>query len=84
MRGLVVLLALVALSASGLVAACAKPLPPPPLDAGAFDAEGAVDAASPDAAEAGKGSLIKLGATVQTSVIDAPWWPDYSLPRRAE
>ena len=76
MRGPVLLVALVALTASALVAACAKPLPPPPVDAGAVDAESAEDAASPDAAEAGKGSLIKLGATAQTSVLDAPWWPE--------
>ncbi len=78
MRGLLVLTALLALSASAAVAACTKPLPPPPLDAEVAEASvtSAADAASADVVEAGKGNLVKLGATAQTSIIDAPWWPE--------
>ena len=78
MRGLLVLTSLLALTASAVVAACTKPLPPPPVDAEVAEASvtSASDAASADVAEAGKGSLIKLGATAQTSIIDAPWWPE--------
>ena len=78
MRALLVLTALLALSASAAVAACTKPLPPPPLDAEVAEASAtsAADAASADVVEAGKGNLVKLGATAQTSIIDAPWWPE--------
>ena len=78
MRGFVVLSALVALAASAVVAACAKPLPPPPLDAETVEesSPSAADATSPDVVEAGKGNLVKLGATAQTSILDAPWWPE--------
>ena len=80
MRGLLVLTALIAASASAAVAACTKPLPPAPLDAEPAEASvtSAVDAGSPDVLDAapGKGHLVKLGATAQTSIIDAPWWPE--------
>jgi lipoprotein-anchoring transpeptidase ErfK/SrfK len=35
-----------------------------------------VDVAVQDVIEAGKGSLRPFGATTQTSVLDAPWWPE--------
>ena len=75
MRGIFVLSAL---TAWAVVAACTKPLPPPAPDAAEAPETSVPDAgdAAADAAEAGKGSLIKLGATAQTSILDAPWWPE--------
>ena len=35
-----------------------------------------VDAESADSGDAGRGALTKVAATAQTSVLDAPWWPE--------
>ena len=76
MRGIFVLSAL---TACAVIAACAKPLPPPPADvveAPEASIADAAEAADDAAADAGKGSIIKLGATAQTSILDGPWWPE--------
>ena len=84
-RSLVVLLApLGALSASfvmvtfaGCAGAGSKNVPDAAevVDAATVDVieEAIVEAGPPDA---GHGNLTKVGATAQTSVLDAPWWPE--------
>jgi hypothetical protein len=42
-------------------------------EASAVDAAAAIEAGPPDA---GHGDPTKLAATTQTSVVDAPWWPE--------
>ena len=34
------------------------------------------DAELADSGDAGRGSLTKLAATAQTSIVDTPWWPE--------
>ncbi|MDB4945016.1 MAG: hypothetical protein JWP97_4550 [Labilithrix sp.] len=57
-------------------AACGKQASDPADAAEAGGPELDAAAVAVDAAEAGKGAPIKLGATAQTSVIDGPWWPE--------
>ena len=61
--------------------ACARTSPGATVDA---SPAGATDAADVDASaavedaslDAGRGVLTRLAATAQTSVVDAPWWPE--------
>ena len=73
------LAALAASSVCAVVGACTKPPAEHAPDA-AEPADATVEAEAPDASdaavEAGRGSIIKLGATAQTSILDAPWWPE--------
>ena len=74
------LVALFACAACAVASACARTSVEPATDAAApaldatpNDAAASTEAAAPDA---GRGVLTKLAATAQTSVIDAPWWPE--------
>jgi hypothetical protein len=75
-------IACVACGASGLVAACARPAADAQLDASPAVADAALAdevASLNDAqasADAGRGTLTKIAAMAQTSVVDTPWWPE--------
>jgi lipoprotein-anchoring transpeptidase ErfK/SrfK len=60
--------------------ACARTTPDAPADASDAsvppDASLADVAEVTDASDGGRGALTKLAATAQTSVVDAPWWPE--------
>ena len=72
-------------AASGVcavVGACSRAPTDAPADSGGES--GLVEASLPDAAiaeavdsgDAGRGNLTKMAATAQTSILDAPWWPE--------
>ncbi len=76
MRGILVF---AALGACAVLVDCTKPMSSPgePVDASDDAVADVVDASSaPVPVDAGKGRVMTLGATAQTSVLDAPWWPE--------
>jgi hypothetical protein len=46
----------------------------PPIDATTADTT--VDVEEAGEPDAGRGALTKIAATAQTSILDAPWWPE--------
>jgi len=65
-----------------VVGACSRaPTETAPDSSGASDPSEAslpdvADTEVADSGDAGRGSLTKLAATAQTSVVDTPWWPE--------
>jgi hypothetical protein len=76
-RGLVAALLVLGPSGGLAVGAC-KGAPPVAAADAATDEAAASDAVDVEAAppDAGHGSLTKVGATAQTSIVDGPFWPE--------